>query len=141
MFYALIVVIFVYFLQFPINRYLVKIRLSIAQASDRRLNVINKLILGMRTIKSYAWEDPIINNARDARRVECRRFYKQFCVKGVSDGVFRNSVTLLWMPVILIKVAMGEKLVASSLFSAMNMLGSLGFTTIFFLNLGMNSAA
>ena len=95
----------------------------------------------MRTIKSYAWEDPIIKNAKDARHIECRRFFKQFCVKGASDGIFRNSVTLLWMPVILIKVAQGEELVASSLFSAMNMLASLGFTTIFFLNLGMNSAA
>ncbi len=134
-------VVVVYFLQFPLNRYLVSIRLSIAKASDRRLNVINKLILGIRTIKTYAWEEPIIKNAQHARHVECRRFLKQFCVKGCSDGIFRNSVVLLWMPVILIKVYMGDELVASSLFTAMNMLASLGFTTIFFLNLGMNSAA
>lgn len=104
----MIVIVFVYFLQFPINKYLVKIRLSIAGASDTRLNVINKLILGMRTIKTYAWEDPIIKNAQDARRVECRRIFKQYFVKGLSDGIFRNSVILLWMPVILIKVAFGE---------------------------------
>ena len=115
--------------------------MSIAEATDRRLNVINKLILGMRTIKSYAWEEPIINNAKEARRVECRRFLKQFCVKGTSDGIFRNAQTLMWMSVILIKVFKGEPLVASQIFTAMNMLSGLGFTTIFFLNLSMNAAA
>ena len=102
-----------YILQFPINKYLVTIRLSIAEATDRRLNVINKLILGMRTIKSYAWEEPIIKSAKEARQVECRRFLKQYCVKGTSDGIFRNAAILLWMSVILFKVFSGEPLVAS----------------------------
>ena len=67
----------------------------------------------MRTIKSYTWEEPIINSAKESRRVECRRLLKQYCVKGTSDGVFRNAATLLWMSVILIKVFKGEALIAS----------------------------
>ncbi len=139
--YSLIVIVLTYFLQLPINLFLVKTRLLIAKASDSRLNVINKLILGIRTIKTYSWEDPIITSAKRSRRVECRRFLSQFAMKGATDGLYRNIRVLLWLPVILAKVWSGELLLASSIFTVMNMLGSLGFATIFRINLAMNSVA
>lgn len=96
-----------YFLQIPINLFLVKIRLLIARATDTRLNLINKLILGIATIKMYSWEEPLIEGAKKARHVECRRFLRQFLMKGVSDALYRNVRVLLWMPVILAKVLDG----------------------------------
>ena len=93
-----------YFLQIPINLFLVKIRLLIARATDARLNLINKLILGISTIKMYSWEEPLIEGAKKARKLECRRFAKSFLMKGLSDGLYRNVRVLLWMPVIVAKV-------------------------------------
>lgn len=106
-FYALIVIAIFYFLQIPINLFLVKIRILIAKATDTRLNLINKLILGIATIKMYSWEEPLIEGAQKARKVECRRFVRQFIVKGVSDGLYRNVRVILWVPVILAKVLQG----------------------------------
>ena len=37
-------------------------RLTIGVATDRRLRLINSLILGIQTIKSYVWEEPIIQS-------------------------------------------------------------------------------
>ena len=82
-------------------------RLLIARATDTRLNLINKLILGISTLKMYSWEEPLIEGAKKARKVECRRFLKQFIMKSVSDGIYRNVRVLLWMPVILAKVLEG----------------------------------
>lgn len=121
--------------------FLVKIRLLIASATDTRLNLINKLILGIATIKMYSWEEPLIEGAKKARRVECRRFLKSFIMKGLSDGLYRNVRVVMWMPVILAKVWEGELLLASSIFVMMNMMGTLGFNTIFRINLAMNSVA
>ena len=141
MLYSLIFVIIVYSVQFPLNRYLVKIRLLIAQASDARLNVINKLIMGIRTIKTYAWEKPMIESAKKARQLECRKMLRQWGIKGINDGISRNAVVLLWLPVILVKVLSQERLVAAEMFTMMNMMTSLTQITIFYLTLGMNSAA
>ena len=49
----------IFFMQFPLSSVVVKARLSIGEATDRRLNLLNKLILGIQTIKSYVWEGPI----------------------------------------------------------------------------------
>ena len=103
----LIVIFIFYFLQIPINLFLVKMRLLIARATDTRLNLINKLILGISTIKIYSWEEPLIEGVKKARRLECRRFLKQFIMKGVSDGLYRNVRIMLWMPVILVQVLQG----------------------------------
>ena len=140
-FYSLIFVIVAYFLQFPVNAYLVRSRLGIAQATDRRLNVLNKLILGIRTIKTYAWEAPTIAAARAARKVECSRLLSQILVRGFANTLFSNASVLLWLLVILAKVYTGEPLEASSIFTAMSLLGMLGIITINFFSLSMNSVA
>ena len=55
----------------------------------------------------YSWEEPLIEGTKKARKVECRRFLKQFIMKSISDGIYRNVRVLLWMPVILAKVLEG----------------------------------
>ena len=77
----------------------------IGEASDRRLNLINKLIQGIQTVKNYVWEDPIIYNALKARRVECRRFLSLYFWKCLSEGITRNSNALLGLPIVLIPLA------------------------------------
>lgn len=60
--------------------FMIRVRLSIGSATDRRIGLVNKLILGIQTIKNYVWEEPIIEQVDKARRVECRRFLKLYFI-------------------------------------------------------------
>ena len=55
----------------------------------------------------YSLEEPLIEGAKKARTEECRRFMKQFVMKSITDGLYRNVRVLLWMPVIIAKVLEG----------------------------------
>ena len=73
-FYCTAILLFLFFFQIPISALLVRARLAISESTDRRINLVNKLILGIQTIKSYAWEEPILQNIEESRKTECRRY-------------------------------------------------------------------
>ena len=54
--YGLVVCLLLFALQFPINALALRLRLRIAEATDKRINIIKNLIQGIQTIKSYAWK-------------------------------------------------------------------------------------
>ena len=116
-------------------------RLAIGSATDRRLNLINKLIQGIQTIKTYVWEQPIIRRIHQARRVECRRFLRLYFFKGLSLGIFRNGNILLTFPILLTPLAQGMPLVASTVFAALSLIDSLALGNLYEMNYGMNSLA
>ena len=120
---------------------MVRARLAIGQATDRRLNLVNKLILGIQTIKNYFWEEPIIRRIRSSRQVECRGLLRLFFWKGFSDGIFRNANLILSFPIILVPLAHGQPLVASTIFTAISLLDNIALTSVKNLNLGVNSMA
>ena len=45
-----------------ISALVVRVRLRIGAATDRRIGLVNKLILGVQTIKNYVWERPIVDH-------------------------------------------------------------------------------
>ena len=73
--------------------------------------------------------------------MECSRLLSQILVRGFANTLFSNASVLLWLLVILAKVYTGEPLEASSIFTAMSLLGMLGIITINFFSLSMNSVA
>ena len=78
----------------------------IGDATDRRLNLINKLIQGIQVIKSYVWEKPIVERAQNSRKVECRRLLVFYFWKGLSEGLTRNTTNaLLGLPIVLVPLA------------------------------------
>ena len=72
----------------------------------------------MQTIKNYVWEEPIVQNVQNSRRVECRRLLRLYFWNGFTDGIYRNANVLLAFPIVLIPLAEGRPLVASSIFTA-----------------------
>ena len=116
-------------------------RLAIGEATDRRLNLINKLLLGIQTIKSSVWEQPIISNIRKHRRVECRRFLKLYFWTGFSQGLTRNSSTLFALPIILVPLAQGQPLLGSTIFTALTLTDALSIISVSLLNSGVNAAS
>ena len=120
---------------------MVKARLSIGLATDRRLNLINKLIQGIQTIKIYVWEEPILSHIQHSRRVECRRFLKLQFWKGFSDGIYRNANVIMAFPIVLVPLAQGRPLVASTIFTALSVAYSLAYDNMMRLNYGMGATS
>ena len=76
-----------------------------------------------------------------ARRAECKAFLKLYCLKGFSEGFFRNFNIILSFPVVLLPLAEGHPLQASTIFTALTILDILTFNVMINLSLGGNAAA
>ena len=137
----MVILLLLFIAQFPLSSLIVQARLAIGQATDRRLNLVNKLIVGIQTIKNYVWEEPIIHRIQSSRRVECRRLLRVFFWKGFSDGIFRNANLVLSFPVILVPLAHGQPLVASTIFTALSLLENIALNSVKTLNFAMNAMA
>ncbi len=57
-FYCFFGMAFIWLLQLPLSRLLLRYRNQISTASDRRLGLVNTLLSGIQTIKNYAWGSP-----------------------------------------------------------------------------------
>ena len=114
---------------------MLRARLAIGATTDRRLDLIKKLIHGIQTIKCYVWEAPIISHIRKHRRLECQRFLRLYFWRGFSMGLTRNSSSLFAFPIILVPLAQGQPLVASTIFTALTLADTLATDNIFTLNM------
>ena len=139
--YCVAIMVAAFILQAVQSSLLVRIRLQIGVATDRRIGLVTKLIQGIQTIKNYVWEEPIVKHIKQARRVECRRYLNLYCLKGFSEGFFRNSNIFLTFPIVLIPLAQGKTLEASSVFTALTLIDSITFNIVQRVNLGANVAA
>ena len=88
-------------LQFPINNLILKMRLRIAEASDKRLSLVQTLVFGIQTIKSYAWEEPLVGRIKQARDEEISRFRHFFNLAGFCQGFMIYSEVLLALSLLL----------------------------------------
>lgn len=73
--------------------------------------------------------------------MECRRFVKLYCLKGLALGFFKNFNILLSFPIVLIPLAQGQPLVYSTVFAAFTLIDSITVDIILSLNVGGNAAA
>lgn len=137
--YIVVLVIVFYLIEIPASRFLVKIKRKIKFATDKRLNVINQLIQGIRTIKLYGWEEPMLDRAKAARKVECMRFCKQFAFRGFINAAFNNVNTILYLPVILVPLYNGQLLEAATIYSSLNALDMLANNSISRFNSAVNN--
>ena len=66
-----------------------------SKATDKRLKLVNELINGIRTIKSYAWDTVIKGLIEKSRVIEMKRYYTNATVRSFSLGLFRNAGVIL----------------------------------------------
>ena len=81
------------------------------------------------------------SNIQEARKVECRRFVKLYFWKGLSEGITRNSSTLLSLVVVLLPLAQDKPLGASVVFSALAFADSIAYNSVRTFNHGISVAA
>ena len=67
-FYGLAIALLFLAVQIPISALVLRLRLRIAQASDSRLSIVQTIVKGILTIKSSAWEAPLLSRVKGARK-------------------------------------------------------------------------
>ena len=70
----------------------------------RRLKIVNDIIVGIKTIKCYAWEIPFEKLVSAIRYIEIVDLIKSSNAKGLSSSLAMSSGILISLMVILIKV-------------------------------------
>lgn len=96
-------------------------RLRVSKVTDRRLNFVHTLILGIQIIKSQVWEENIVGRIKETRKLECSQYFKMYFIKWYGDGFFRTAKLLLSIPIILIPLSQGNILQAAIIFPAITM--------------------
>ena len=66
-----------------------------SKATDIWLKLVNELINGIRTIKSYAWDGVMKKMIEKSRVLEMKRYYTYAKIMSLPLGLFRNAGGLL----------------------------------------------
>ena len=106
---------------------MVKIRTSASKATDLRLKMINELISGIRTIRSYSWETPLMQKIVNARNIEISRYMKLLCLRGFILGLTRYIGLLIFLPLILIQVLAEDGIEAGEAYALYGLVLFIGF--------------
>ncbi len=94
----------------PLQEKAVDLRLAASREGDARLSLVNRFIEGIRTIKAYAWETPVLRRIRDQRAKEVKQTRLFYLMMGFGEGLVCNPGILFWVPVIMVKASNGEYL-------------------------------
>ena len=109
---------------------MVKMRTSASKATDLRLKIINELVSGIRTIRAYAWETPLMNKIVATRNIEIKRYAKLLCLRGFILGLTRYIGLLIFLPLVLIKVLAEDGISAGEAYSLYGLVLFIGFQSI-----------
>jgi ABC-type multidrug transport system fused ATPase/permease subunit len=108
----------------------IKLRGEMVQFTDKRVKLINDVLMGLRVIKSYGWETAVMDKVKDARKDELkwnarRGLWQSFLIV----GVFLSPV-LIAIAIFSTYAAFGNELVASTVFMALATLNGMRFALI-----------
>ena len=74
--------------QFYVNSITRKLRSQDALLSDSRMKLINDLVAGIRTIKSYAWENHYLKKIKEVRNKQHSVIFKYLSVGSLGYSLF-----------------------------------------------------
>ena len=138
--YALLLAIALVLIQLPLNALILNLRLRIASASDTRISLLQTLVLGIQTVKSYAWERPLASRVGAARALEMARYRQYFFVSGFFQGFMLYSEPLLSLPLLVAPVLSGVPVAPSTLLIGISLMSCLSFYSVTYSNNGINAA-
>ena len=66
------------------------------------MKLVNDMIVGIRTIKSYAWEHHYVKKVKDMRRQQLKYVFILNLVMSLGLSIFQNfgfiAVLIIWIP-------------------------------------------
>lgn len=128
--------IFVYVLiQSSLGRGFSKFRLLTARRSDERIRLVNELIMAIRIIKMYAWEEPFKRLVQAARRREMNMIAVSSVFKAINQTLFFISSKVIVFSSLITYILLGETLTPEVVFVSIGLSNVVRISlTLFFPN-------
>ncbi|CAF4219343.1 unnamed protein product, partial [Adineta steineri] len=95
--------------------------------SDKRVKVINEILVGCQIVKMYRWEEALENIVYDARQNEFRSIRKASRIRAINMGISFASLPLISLAVFGGSWLMGHVLTAANIFTILSFLGNLRY--------------
>ncbi|XP_023231554.1 multidrug resistance-associated protein 4-like [Centruroides sculpturatus] len=112
-----VAVLFLYIpVQFGLGRLFSKLRLKAAKLADKRFLLLNEILTGLRVIKMYAWEDPLIDSIEKIRKLEIQSIKQSLQLYGIPFSLGSIFSKLILFLALAVYSLTGGKLTASSVF-------------------------
>lgn len=110
-----------------LGKIMIKIRLRANKIGDKRIKMIQNLIEGIKIMKLYAWEIPLLQKIKNVRVSEIKRLKKVMFINGFLNIIAYAGNNLLIFVTLVVHVRLGHSLDPGKVF----MLISLYYTTHF----------
>ncbi|CAM1331689.1 ABCC4 (predicted) [Pycnogonum litorale] len=111
--FGLIIFLLIIIIQSSVGKLLMKLRHLRLKASDERIHLMTDILMNMKTVKMYGWEDSFSNVLSSYRKIECRNVRKTLLMKAITTGFMRVSVKLLMLLIFLIYFFQGSRNITS----------------------------
>ncbi|UJR17739.1 hypothetical protein I4U23_004637 [Adineta vaga] len=107
-----------------------KYRKNTMEWSDKRVKVINEILVGCQIVKMYRWEEALENVVYDARKNELKNIRKIGRIRGLNMGIFFASLPLITLTTFGGSWLMGQILSATNIFTTVTFLSNIRFPMI-----------
>lgn len=136
-FVAIFCLFLIFLLQFLLANYNLSVIKNKSQASDKRINITNEFLEGIRPIKMYAWEEFFINKIVKSRNEELAWIKKMNIIISLNKIVAKITPFLLSSLIFLIHYLINDKMVPTSLiFSTFQLFDFISIYTVLYFGLG-----
>lgn len=126
-------------LQMIIGKRFAKARSQTAVRTDKRVNAMNDILQGMRTVKMAAWEEPLSANVATLRKAETSRIWVAAQLKAFTLSFFFAGAHFPTFASIATFSASGGILTPANVFSVFTLFGAMRMVTAAWLPMGINA--
>ncbi|XP_044752049.1 ATP-binding cassette sub-family C member 4-like isoform X2 [Coccinella septempunctata] len=102
-----------------------KLRYKIALRTDRRVKLMNEIVMGIQVIKMYAWEKPFENMVSLLRKYEIEVLTKTSYIKGISAAIMVFTERFTLYIIVVTYVLLGNELTGGVVFSMSQIINTL----------------
>lgn len=132
---CLVAIVIYVIIQSSLGRGFSKFRLLTARRTDERIRIINELIVAMRIIKMYAWEEPFKKLVERARRRELNTIAISSTFKTINQTLFFISSKIIVFASLVTFILLDYKLEPELVFVAISLANVVRISlTLFFPN-------
>ena len=125
-------------LQLIFSRMFAKLQFQAAKAADHRIKLTTEVATGAACVKSHCWENAFVQLVEQARNKEISILTKIAALRGLNEGIFFSSTTVVGGLIFLIHTwVANESLPSKSVMVCLQLLMILQLTCAKFLCLGI----
>ncbi|CAF1620969.1 unnamed protein product, partial [Adineta ricciae] len=114
-------------LQLIFSKQFGKNRKSTVEWSDKRVKVINEILVGCQIVKMYRWEEALENVAYNARENEFRSVRKASRIRAINNGISFAALPIISLALFGGSWLMGQNLSPANIFTTLAFLGNLRY--------------